>query len=321
MMALLELKGLTKRFGDHTVVDGLDLSVERGTIACLVGESGCGKTTTLSMVGGYLEPTAGSVVVGGTDVTSLPPEERPVSTVFQDYALFPHMSVGQNVAYGLRCRGVSRSERASRAASMLERVGLAGTADARPDELSGGQRQRVALARSLVLAPEVLLLDEPLSNLDGGLRLRMREELRQIQRSFGVTMVLVTHDQEEAMAMGDLVAVMEGGRILQAAPAEELWSRPADGYVARFLGGLNSLPWDGGTIHFRERDVALDRDGPFRARVVDATFLGAERSYLLEVEGAEAPVRIRLDDSVILPVGEHIAFRVIRQVEWKGSRT
>lgn len=315
----LELKGLTKVFDGRAVVDHLDLSVGQGQIACLVGESGCGKTTTLSMVGGYLTPTSGTVSVDGQDITDLPPEERPVSTVFQDYALFPHMDALANVAYGLRCRHVPKEEREARARELLDAVGLAGKDHAFPSELSGGQRQRVALARSLVLAPKVLLLDEPLSNLDGGLRQRMRDELRAIQRSFGVTMVFVTHDQEEAMALGDVVAVMEGGRILQAAPPKTLWFHPADGYVARFLGGLNELPGPDGPIYFRERDVALGPGGTFSATVDSVTFLGAETAYGLSVEGTDAPVTIRLDDDCPLDQGDTIRFDVKRNVKWKGT--
>lgn len=317
----LVLDGLVKRFGSTTVVDGLSLSVARGELVCLLGPSGCGKTTTLQMVGGFLRPDAGRVLVDGADVTRMPPEERPVSTVFQSYALFPHLDVLDNVAYGLKFRGLRKREARERALEMLGRVGMADRAGARVDEISGGQQQRVALARSLVLEPKVLLLDEPLSNLDAALRVRMRAEIKQIQRAFGVTMVFVTHDQEEAMAVGDRIAIMHGGRLLQVGAPEEVYARPADEYCARFFGPVNELEEPGGEVlRFRPDDVRVREDGrgAVRGRVEACAFLGARRECTVLVEGADPPrrVTIRCDRATALREGDEVSFDVEERLEW-----
>jgi spermidine/putrescine transport system ATP-binding protein len=237
----LALRGLTKRFGDLTAVDDVDLSIRRGEFLALLGPSGCGKTTTLRMIGGFEDPTSGDIVVGGRSMRGVPAHQREVNTVFQAYALFPHMTVLDNVAYGLKHRGVGRVERRRVAAEALERVHLSGKAQQRPGQLSGGEQQRVALARTLVLQPRVLLLDEPLSALDQKLRKSMQIELKRLQRDVGITFVLVTHDQEEAMALADRIAVMHRGRIEQLAPPSELYDRPATPFVAGFIGDLSVL--------------------------------------------------------------------------------
>ena len=238
----LQLDHLTKRYGDRTAVDGLSLTLEAGQLLCILGSSGCGKTTTLGMVGGFVQPSAGRVLLDGRDITALPPERRPVTTVFQSYGLFPHMTVASNVAYGLKFRGLSRRDARERAERYLELVGLAAYADARIYEISGGQQQRVALARALAVEPKLLLLDEPLSNLDAGLRTRMRTELKKLQRRLGTTMVFVTHDQEEALAIADRMAVMDAGRLVQVGTPEELYRHPASPFVAQFLG-VENLEW------------------------------------------------------------------------------
>jgi ABC-type Fe3+/spermidine/putrescine transport system ATPase subunit len=223
-------------------VDGFSLALAPGTFFALLGPSGCGKTTLLRLVGGYRRPQAGVVLLGGRDVTRLPPERRDVGMVFQNYALFPHLSARANVAFGLEMRGVSRRERRERVEAVLDRVGLAAAErDRKPAALSGGQQQRVALARALVLAPQVLLLDEPFANLDRRLREELRGELRDLQRRAGVTTLLVTHDQEEALALADRVGLMRAGRLLQADTPEGLYRRPADRWAARFLGDANLL--------------------------------------------------------------------------------
>lgn len=238
----LRLEGLTKSFGRDVVVDGLSLHVPRGSFFALVGPSGCGKTTTLRMVAGLERPDAGRVLLGERDVTALRPHERPVNTVFQTYALFPHLSVGDNVAFGPRRRGVSRAESAELAREALALVELDGMARRRPARLSGGQQQRVALARALVNRPEVLLLDEPLGALDLRLRRQMQLELKRIQAETGLTFVHVTHDQEEAMSMADTVAVMRDGRIEQLGPPATLYDLPRTRFVATFLGQSNLAP-------------------------------------------------------------------------------
>jgi spermidine/putrescine transport system ATP-binding protein len=237
----VRLEQVVKRFDDVVAVDGISLEVARGSFFALLGPSGCGKTTTLRMIGGFEEPTAGRILLGDQDVVGLPPYKRDVNTVFQSYALFPHMSVEQNVSFGLERRGVAKGEVRGRVGEMLELVGLAGVGRRKPKQLSGGQQQRVALARALVNHPRVLLLDEPLGALDLKLRKQMQLELKRIQHEIGITFVHVTHDQEEAMTMADAIAVMNRGRIEQLGRPQELYERPATTFVAGFLGISNLL--------------------------------------------------------------------------------
>ena len=241
-MSFLVLDRLTKRFGDQTAVDALSLGVERGEFLSLLGPSGCGKTTALQMIAGFVEPTSGAVTLDGRDLLAIRPSRRGLGIVFQSYALFPHMTAAENVAFGLEMQGVARAERDRRVAEALDLVGLAKLADRHPRRMSGGQQQRVALARALVIRPEILLLDEPLSNLDAKLREEMQIELRQIQRTVGTTTILVTHDQAEAMALSDRIAVMNQGRVEQVGRPHEAYERPATAFVASFLGKTNVLP-------------------------------------------------------------------------------
>jgi ABC-type Fe3+/spermidine/putrescine transport system ATPase subunit len=239
----LRLDGLTRSFGRAPpAVNRIDLRLEAGSLFCLLGPSGCGKSTLLRLIGGYLAPDAGRVVLAGADVTGAPLERRDIGMVFQNYALFPHLTARANVAFGLEARGVPRPERRRRVDDMLDRVGLSpAERDRRPRELSGGQQQRVALARALVIRPKLLLLDEPLANLDRQLREQMRLELKEIQRATGVTALLVTHDQDEALSVADRVGVMRGGRLLQADAPRALYDRPRTPFVAGFLGLANLL--------------------------------------------------------------------------------
>ena len=234
-MTFLALEKINKSYGSRRVVRDLDLGLDRGGLLCVLGPSGCGKTTTLHMIGGFLSPDSGRILLDGEDITRLPPERRPVSTVFQSYGLFTHMNVAQNVAYGLKFRGMRRSAALGKAGEYLRLVGLEGYASARVGELSGGQQQRVALARALAVEPKICLLDEPLSNLDAALRIRMRTELKRLQRELGITMLFVTHDQEEAAVLADRIAVMNDGSILQEGPPRELYAAPANEFVASFL--------------------------------------------------------------------------------------
>ncbi len=237
----VRLENVVKRFDDVVAVDGISLEIPSGSFFALLGPSGCGKTTTLRMIGGFEDPDAGAIYLGDRDVVGLPPYRRDVNTVFQSYALFPHLSIFENVAFGLRRRRVSGNEVRSRVEEMLSLVGLEGVGRRRPRQLSGGQQQRVALARALVNRPRVLLLDEPLGALDLKLRKQMQLELKQIQHELGLTFVHVTHDQEEAMTMADAIAVMNHGRIEQLGPPTELYERPATRFVAGFLGVSNLL--------------------------------------------------------------------------------
>ena len=236
ILSYLQLEGLRRSYGGVAAVADVSLSVPRGSLIALLGPSGCGKTTTLRMVAGLELPDSGRVLVDGRDVTRLPPYARRMGVVFQSYALFPHMSVASNVQFGLRMQGVGSAQRASRAAAALEMVGLSAHAGKRPRQLSGGQQQRVALARALAIEPDVLLLDEPLSALDAKLREELRVEMRILQRRVGATAVFVTHDQAEALAMADLVAVMQAGQVAQLGSPEDVFERPATPFVADFVG-------------------------------------------------------------------------------------
>jgi len=240
-MSAVNIEHLVKRYGPATAVAGVSLHVAAGEFVALLGPSGCGKTTTLRMVAGFIEPTEGRIQIGGQDVTHLPPYKRNTGLVFQSYALFPHMTVAQNVGFGLEMRRVSKADRDRRVGEALARVRLAHYAERMPRELSGGQQQRVALARALVIEPDVLLLDEPLSNLDARLRQEMRIEIRQLQQSLGLTAIFVTHDQEEAMAVADRLVVMKAGRIEQVGTPAAVFEQPATRFVAEFVGVTNFL--------------------------------------------------------------------------------
>jgi spermidine/putrescine transport system ATP-binding protein len=242
MTCSVELRDVTKRFDQLVAVDNLNLELARGEFFTLLGPSGCGKTTTLRMIAGFERPTAGEIRIEGSDVAQLPPHKRPTNTVFQSYALFPHLSVEDNVGFGLKRKKVPRTEIRQRVAAELERVGLASEGKRRPSMLSGGMQQRVALARALVNLPKVLLLDEPLGALDLKLRKELQVELKRIQRDVGITFVYVTHDQEEALTMSDRIAVMNRGRVEQVASPEEVYNRPATTFVAGFIGVSNLMP-------------------------------------------------------------------------------
>lgn len=243
---VIELRDVSKSFGDFQAVKRADFSIRRGEFFAMLGPSGCGKTTTLKMIAGFEQPTTGQVMLEGVDVSSVPPHKRNVNTVFQQYALFPHMSVADNVAFGLRAKKVAEPEVKSRVAEMLDVVRLGDFATRRPSQLSGGQQQRVALARALVLEPRVLLLDEPLAALDLQLRKGMQEELRRLHRDLGITFIFVTHDQGEAMSMADRIAVMDRGRIEQLDSPDVIYQHPATPFVAGFIGDMNFFP---GTMH------------------------------------------------------------------------
>ena len=286
------LVGLSKRFGDVAAVDNVDLEVTHGEFFTMLGPSGSGKTTTLRLIAGFEAPDAGRVELGGRDVSRLPPYERDVNTVFQDYALFPHMTVGENVAYGLRVKGVGRAERATKAEEALAMVRLAGYGDRKPIQLSGGQRQRVALARAIVNSPRVLLLDEPLGALDLKLREQMQVELTNIQMQLGITFIYVTHDQDEALAMSDRIAVFNEGRIEQVATPADLYEHPATEFVAGFVGTSNVLERDGRRFTIRPEKVHIGPESePARegftsevGRVREVVYLGVLTRYIVELD-------------------------------------
>ena len=257
----ISVRGLTKRYGDVVAVDGIDLDIEAGEFFTMLGPSGSGKTTTLRMIAGFEKPDEGSIELAGEDVSRLPPYDRPVNTVFQDYALFPHMTVQQNVEYGLMVKKVKKAERETRARQALEMVRLAGYGNRKPGQLSGGQRQRVALARAIVNRPKVLLLDEPLGALDLKLRQEMQIELKSIQREVGITFVYVTHDQEEALTMSDRLAVFNQGRIEQIGLPAEVYEHPQSEFIAGFVGVSNVIERDGRRYTVRPEKISLLMNG------------------------------------------------------------
>jgi putative spermidine/putrescine transport system ATP-binding protein len=298
---------VVKRFGDVAAVDGVSLDVEHGEFFSLLGPSGSGKTTMLRLIAGFELPDEGTIELGGRDVTREPPFARDVNTVFQDYALFPHMTVAENVEYGLRIKRVPRGERRRRAAEALEMVRLTGYERRRPGQLSGGQRQRVALARAIVNRPRVLLLDEPLGALDLKLRQEMQVELKRIQREVGITFVYVTHDQEEALAMSDRLAVFNAGRIEQVGAPAEVYERPATEFVAGFVGVSNLLARAGAQVTIRPEKIRiLDRGADLTpgseaelGRIRDVVYVGMVTRFVVELDGGGelTVIRQNLEDS------------------------
>ncbi|MFI5757072.1 ABC transporter ATP-binding protein [Streptomyces sp. NPDC051569] len=307
--ALVEFRGLRRAFGSTVALNGLDLTARPGELLALLGPSGCGKTTALRVLAGFEQPDAGEVLVDGEDITRVPANRRDAGMVFQSYSLFPHLNARDNVAFGLRVRKVSAAERRSRASELLDLVGLPEHGDRFPHQMSGGQQQRVALARALALRPRVLLLDEPLSALDAKVRLSLREEIRRLQLSLGITTIFVTHDQEEALSMADRVAVLNAGRLEQCAPPAELYERPATPFVAEFVGAMNRLPGrlvDGGRVEvagstlpvdgeipvsrevevlIRPENITATADPDGTATVVSASFFGSVTRVLLDLPG------------------------------------
>ncbi|MFC7517544.1 ABC transporter ATP-binding protein [Herbaspirillum sp. GCM10030257] len=333
-MTFLKLDGLSKTYGDYVAVKGLSLDIDRGEFISLLGPSGCGKTTTLQMIAGFVDPTHGRIVVDGQDVTKLRPEKRGMGVVFQSYALFPHMTVADNVSFGLEMRGMARPERQKRIAETLELVHLNGLDKRYPRELSGGQRQRVALARAIAIRPQVLLLDEPMSNLDAKLREEMHIELRAIQRHLGITTILVTHDQVEALTMSDRIAVMHGGRIVQVGSPLDAYERPESPFASSFLGKINAVngqvintrsdcceiriadmtvlvPHEGRDIgsqvnvYVRPEKIRIATQGEaskINGKVTTRVFLGSH--WMLEVESVLGSLRISLPNTGVAPPQE-----------------
>ena len=289
----ISVTGLKKTYGDVVAVDGIDLEIAQGEFFTMLGPSGSGKTTTLRMIAGFETPDEGTIELAGEDVSRLPPYDRPVNTVFQDYALFPHMTVQQNVEYGLMVKKVKKGERRARAQDALEMVRLPSYGERKPAQLSGGQRQRVALARAIVNRPKVLLLDEPLGALDLKLRQEMQIELKSIQREVGITFVYVTHDQEEALTMSDRIAVFNEGRIEQVGPPAEVYERPQSEFIAGFVGVSNVLERDGRRYTVRPEKIDLFEDGREAPAgwhvepgvVSDVQYVGPITRYHVELDG------------------------------------
>jgi putrescine transport system ATP-binding protein len=296
--AIVRIEGVSKRFGAITAVDNVDLVVERGELFALLGGSGCGKTTLLRLLAGFETPDAGRLIIDGQDMTGVPPHRRPINMMFQSYALFPHMTVADNVGYGLRREGLPKAEITTRVAAVLEQVRLSDQAERRPAQLSGGQRQRVALARALVKRPKLLLLDEPLAALDRKLREGTRFELVRLQEELGLTFIMVTHDQEEAMSMATRLAVMDLGRVVQVGTPHEVYERPRSRFVAGFIGIANILPQGDGRrwLALRPEKIALGVARPDTAHAVAGKIVDA--AY----EGDRSLYRVATDDGSVLLV-------------------
>ncbi len=294
----LELVSVTKRYGATVAVDAINHKFQMGGYACLLGPSGCGKSSTLRMIAGHETVSEGSILLGGTDISDLPPARRGTAMMFQNYALFPHLSVSENVAFSLKMRGEDKPARLKKASEMLELVDLSALSDRMPDQLSGGQQQRVALARALITRPQVLLLDEPLSALDPFLRIRMRGELRKLQRELGISFIHVTHGQDEALALADEIVVMNNAVIEQAGTAREVFNAPTTAFVAQFMGGHNVIALADGKFAIRTDAVGLSHtdSGNLQGNVLAVEFQGANVSVLARIAGDQ-------DISALVPEG------------------
>jgi putative spermidine/putrescine transport system ATP-binding protein len=306
------IEGARKTYGDVVAVDNIDLTVADGEFFTLLGPSGSGKTTTLRMIAGFEQPDAGRITLGGEEITRQPPYARDVNTVFQDYAHFPHMTVADNVGYGLKVKGVPRKERSSQVAEVLRMVRLENYGGRKPVQLSGGQRQRVALARSIVNRPKVLLLDEPLGALDLKLRQEMQVFLKALQQDLGMTFIYVTHDQEEALTMSDHVAVFNEGRIEQVGTPNEIYERPATEFVAGFVGTSNIIERNGRRVSVRPERITFNGHGE-AATIKDVVFVGAFTRYLVDTDAGDHLTVVRQNDGSSLAPGARV------QLAWRSE--
>lgn len=302
---IVSIQGLAKSFGDVRAVAGVDLEIFEGEFITLLGPSGSGKTTVLRMIAGFEKPDSGKILLRGKDVSQLPPYDRDVNTVFQDYALFPHMDVISNIEYGLRVNGVDKKERNQRAMQALKQVRLEGYEGRKPAQLSGGQRQRVALARALVNRPSVLLLDEPLGALDLKLREQMQIELKELQRAVGITFIFVTHDQEEALTMSDRIAVFNHGRIEQLGTPREIYDNPQSSFVSEFVGQTNKIEIEGKKINIRPEFISVSKGSVYGDRSIQGTlrdiiFVGATTRYLVDTSLGSAMISTDPKDSLVI---------------------
>ncbi len=318
MDVAIAIKELRRSFGDVKAVDGVNLDIYDGEFFAMLGPSGSGKTTVLRLIAGFEIPDSGSITIDGVDVSNVPPFNRDVNTVFQDYALFPHMTVQKNVEYGLRVKGVGKAEREERAKRALEKVKLAGYENRKPSQLSGGQRQRVALARAIVNEPKVLLLDEPLGALDLKLRHEMQKELKDLQKSLGITFIFVTHDQEEALTMADRIAVFSEGNIVQVGSPRSVYENPANEFVAGFVGISNLIHRDGSVFSIRPEKIFIGaaRDRAVEGFIRQLQFVGSTTRIEIELANGDRLTLLKGNDGssdVGLEVGSHL------QISWDSK--
>ena len=303
----LSLKNISKKYKDKEILKNITFDIKEGELVCILGPSGCGKTTLLNIIGGFVSDFSGDVLLSNENINNIPPEKREIATVFQSFGLFTHKNVIDNVSYGLKLLKIDKNMRGKRARDMLEKVGLAGYEKKKIKELSGGEQQRVAIARSMVLNPKLLLLDEPLSNLDVHLRDVMRKEIKRIQKQFGVTMIIVTHDQEDAFKLADRVIVINEGHIEQIGTPEELYKYPNNNFISSFIGENNIIA-ENLVIRPEEISIQLDKSG--EGEIVDVTYLGATVEYLVETPDGNILKVLRISTAERFNIGDKVSVRI-----------
>lgn len=303
----LSLKNISKKYKDKEILKNISFDIKEGELVCILGPSGCGKTTLLNIIGGFVSDYSGDVLLSNENINNIPPEKREIATVFQSYGLFTHKNVIDNVSYGLKLLKIDKNTRGKRAKEMLEKVGLAGYDKRKIKELSGGEQQRVAIARSMVLNPKLLLLDEPLSNLDVHLRDVMRKEIKRIQKQFGVTMIIVTHDQEDAFKLADRVIVINEGHIEQIGTPEELYKQPKSNFISSFIGENNII---GENLIIRPEEISIKLDNTGDGEVVDVTYLGATVEYLVKNSDGNTLKVLMMSTAERFNIGDKVSVRI-----------
>lgn len=303
----LSLKNISKKYKDKEILKNISFDIKEGELVCILGPSGCGKTTILNIIGGFVSDYSGNVVLSNENINNIPPEKREIATVFQSYGLFTHKNVIDNVSYGLKLLKIDKNTREKRARDMLEKVGLAGYDKKKIKELSGGEQQRVAIARSMVLNPKLLLLDEPLSNLDVHLRDVMRKEIKRIQKQFGVTMIIVTHDQEDAFKLADRVIVINEGHIEQIGTPEELYKEPKNNFISSFIGENNIIDEK---MVIRPEEISIKLDSSGEGKVIDVTYLGATVEYLVENSDGNTLKVLTMSTAERFNIGDKVSVRI-----------
>lgn len=303
----LSLKNISKKYKDKEILKNISFDIKEGELVCILGPSGCGKTTLLNIIGGFVSDFSGDVLLSDENINNIPPEKREIATVFQSYGLFTHKNVIDNVSYGLKLLKIDKNTRENRAKEMLEKVGLAGYEKKKIKELSGGEQQRVAIARSMVLNPKLLLLDEPLSNLDVHLRDVMRKEIKRIQKQFGVTMIIVTHDQEDAFKLADRVIVINEGHIEQIGTPEELYKEPKNNFISSFIGENNIIDEN---LVIRPEEISIELDSSGEGKVVDVTYLGATVEYLVETPDGNTLKVLTMSTAERFNIGDKVLVQI-----------